>query len=380
MGGSGLGDRRRRGKVRRLRDRLLNLLGLGPRVESTQRAAPAGPVRPRYDHVILLDGTMSSLEPGEETNVGLIWKLLRDMPRDPAAAHQQMVHYEAGVQWQTWRRFGDVALGRGLDRQIRRAYGWLATRYRPGDRIFLIGYSRGAYAVRSLAGVIDGVGLLRHDEATERNIRQAFRHYELSPGSPAARTFAALTCHASAEVEMVGVFDTVKALGLRLPLLWMLTEPRHAFHSHQLGPAIRHGFQALALDETRAVFTPVMWTCPEGWTGRVEQMWFRGAHGDVGGQLGGFHAARGLSNIPLVWMLSEAERCGLMLPEGWRARFPMDPEAPSVGCWRGIGKLFILRSPRRVGADPSERLHPTAQLSPRARRLRLPGAVSHAAE
>ena len=356
-----------------LRDGLLNLFGLGARVESTGPSAPSGPVRPRYDHVILLDGTMSSLEQGEETNVGLIWKLLRDMPRDPA---RHMVYYEAGVQWRSWRHVGDVALGRGINRQIRRAYGWLATRYRPGDRIFLIGYSRGAYAVRSLAGVIDQVGLLRHDEATERNIRQAFRHYEQPGDSPASRTFAGLYCHASAEIEMVGAFDTVKALGLRLPLLWMLTEPQHAFHNHRLGPAIRHGFHALALDETRAVFAPVLWDCPEGWTGRVEQVWFRGAHGDVGGQLGGFHKARPLSNIPLVWMLGEAERCGLLLPEGWRARFEVDPEAPSVGCWRGIGKMFMLRGPRKVGTDPSERLHPTAQLSPRARRLRLPGGVT----
>jgi len=365
--------------VKWLRDGLLNLFGLGPRVESTRPAVSSGPVRPRYDHVILLDGTMSSLEAGDETNVGLIWKLLRDMPRDPAQGHQQMVYYEAGVQWQTWRHIGDVAQGRGINRQIRRAYGWLATRYRPGDRIFLLGYSRGAYAVRSLAGVIDRVGLLRHDEATERNIRQAFRHYELSGDSPAAQAFARMHCHAAAEIEMVGVFDTVKALGLRLPLLWMLTEPRHEFHNHRLGPAIRHGFQALALDETRAVFEPVMWECPEGWTGRVEQVWFRGAHGDIGGQLGGFHKARGLSNIPLVWMLGEAERCGLALPEGWRARFEVDPEAPSVGCWRGIGKMFMLRGPRRVGLDPSERLHPTAQLSPRARRLRLPGGATRAA-
>ena len=105
----------------------------------------------------------------------------------------------------------DVIQGRGLNRQIRRAYGFLASRYRPGDRIFLFGYSRGAYAVRSLAGVIDRIGLVRQD-ATERNVTLAYRHYRRRPTAPAP----APSCCRSAMrtlVEMVGVWDTVKALG-----------------------------------------------------------------------------------------------------------------------------------------------------------------------
>lgn len=335
-------------------------------------ATPPGHQRGRWDHVILLDGTMSTLEPGLETNIGLLWKLLSEgqVPR-------RAVYYEAGVQWQSWRDLGAVAQGRGLDAQIRRAYGWLATRYRPGDRIFLFGYSRGAYAARSLSGVIDRLGLLRPEEATVRNIRDAWRHYERTPESATARAFARRHCHPAVEIEMVGVFDTVKALGLRLPLLWLLTETQHEFHDARLGRSIRHGAQALALDETRHAFTPVPWISPEGWPGTVEQVWFRGTHGDIGGQLGGLAAARGLSNIPLVWMLEQAEARGLWLPPDWRARYPQDPGAPSVGGWRGLGRLFLLRSPRVVGRDASERLHPSAQGSPRAARLGLPllGAV-----
>jgi uncharacterized protein (DUF2235 family) len=210
------------------------------------------------------------------------------------------VYYEPGIQWMGWRYIHDIAQGKGINRQIRRAYGFLASHYREGDRIFLFGYSRGAYAVRSLAGVIDRVGLLRHDQATERNVTLAYRHYQTNPDTPAARAFARAFCHIEAPVQMVGVWDTVKALGMRLPLLWMLTDRNHAFHNHHLGSSIRHGFHALALHETRAVFEPVMWECPPGWEGSIEQVWFRGAHGDVGGQLGGFHAARPLANIPLV--------------------------------------------------------------------------------
>ena len=307
-------------------------------------------------HVIILDGTMSSLEPGSETNAGRTYRLLQEMNG------QVTLYYEAGVQWENWRSSLDVMMGRGLNRQIRRAYGFLASRYRPGDRIFLMGYSRGAFAVRSLAGIIDRVGLLKASCATERNIRQIYRLYEANPDGDAAKAFAEAHSYPETEIEMIGVWDTVKALGLRLPLLWRLTEERHAFHNHHLGHSIKHGFHALALDETREVFEPVLWECPEGWPGqKAEQMWFRGAHGDVGGQLGGFEAARPLANIPLVWMMEKAEGCGLPLPEGWQDRFETDPDAPAVGTWNSWGKMFLFRKARAVGQDVSEHIHETAR-------------------
>ena len=311
--------------------------------------------RRSVDHVIILDGTMSSLVPGQETNAGLTFRLLREGGR----RQRLSIYYEPGLQWTSWAQTQDVMQGRGLNRQIKRAYGFLASRYRPGDRIFLFGYSRGAYAVRSLAGVIDRVGLLRAEHATERNVTLAYRHYQNAPDGAAAQSFAAATCHDELMIEMVGVWDTVKALGLRLPLLWKLTEQRHAFHTPHLGRAIRHGFHALALDETRDAFDPVLWMAAPDWKGNVEQMWFRGAHGDVGGQLDGFDAARPLANIPLVWMLERAEACGLPLPPRWRARYPCDPAAPMVGTWRGWGKAFLFRHRRPFGRDPSEHIHPS---------------------
>ena len=287
---------------------------------------------------------------------------------------RRRVYYEPGLQWEGWGRTVDVAMGRGINRQIRRAYGWLASQYVPGDRIFLFGYSRGAFAVRSLAGVIDRVGLLRQDCATERNVTLSYRHYQTDPDGRSAQLFARTHCHLEAEIQMVGVWDTVKALGLRLPLLWILSEKNHAFHNHHLGASIRHGFHALALDETRAVFAPVLWDCPPGWEGNVEQVWFRGAHGDIGGQIGQLAAARALSNIPLVWLLERAEACGLRLPDGWHTRYPCDPEAPMVGTWKNWGKVFLLRGPRRIGQDPSERLHPSVQGAARAQWMRANGA------
>lgn len=310
-----------------------------------------GPV----SHVIILDGTMSSIQPGEETNAGLIYKLLSEL-----SGPEISVYYEGGVQWTSWKNTHEVLMGRGINRQIRRAYGYLASRYRPGDRIYLFGYSRGAYAVRSLAGVLDRVGLLRTDCATERNVQLAYRHYQADTETDAARAFAQANCHPDVQIEMIGAFDTVKSLGLRLPLLWKFSEPNHSFHNHALSHCVKAGFHALALQETRAVYTPVMWHSDPDWSGRLEQVWFAGAHGDVGGQLGGFEEARGLSNLPLVWMLLQSELRGLPLPDGWRRRFPTDPDAPSVGTWRGWGKLFLIREKRVMGQDPSERIHESA--------------------
>jgi hypothetical protein len=61
-------------------------------------------------------------------------------------------------------------------------------------------------------------------------------------------------------------------------------------------------------------------------------------------------------------MLERAEACGLPLPPRWRTRFPCDPTAPMSGTLRGAGKLFLLRSRRRIGQDRSEHIHPSVSV------------------
>ena len=307
-----------------------------------------GPVRGRQTHVVIIDGTMSSLHAGRETNAGLTYRLVQELGRDVS------VYYEPGLQWSDFR---DVAAGRGINRQIRRAYGYLAARYREGDRVFLLGFSRGAYAVRSLAGIIDRVGLVAREHATERNVTQAYRLYQTAPDSEAARSFAARLCRSHVPIEMLGVWDTVKSLGINAPVLWRLSVARHAFHNHGLGGCAKRGCHALARDETRVVYRPVMWEAHPDRPHQIRQFRFKGSHGDVGGQLDGRHHARPLSNIPLVWMLENAEEMGLALPEGWRGCFAQDAGARSIGTWAGWGKLFVNRRARPVGRDLSERLH-----------------------
>lgn len=305
-------------------------------------------------HVVILDGTMASLMPGFESNAGHIYRLLCEM-----RGARLNLYYEAGLQWQDWSTTLEVLMGRGLNRQIRRAYGHLASRYRPGDKIYLIGFSRGAYAVRSLAGAIDMVGLLRAEEATERNVRLAWRHYQTPPSPPVLQAFYRAFCHDSVPIEMVGIFDTVKALGL--PILWRWRAQDYVFHSDKLGRSILRGYHALALDETRVAYRPILWQTGPETEADVRQVWFRGAHGDIGGNLGDFKAARPLANIPLVWMLERAEEAGLPLPEGWRANYGRHVNAPSVGTWRGWGMIFLIRARRTVGADPSESIHESVQ-------------------
>ncbi len=302
---------------------------------------------------MLLDGTMSSLDPGLETSVGLMWKLL-----DLETPHE--TYYEPGIEWRGWRHVAEVMAGVGINQQIRRAYLYLAIRWRPGDRIFLVGYSRGAYAARALAGMIDRVGLLAPEHAGEARVLEAYRHYRDDPLHRDARSFAARYCHEAAPIDAVAVFDTVQAVGIRWPLLWRLFPEVHAFRSHRLGRSVARGFHAIALDETRAAYALDRWRTHGDRTGSVEQVWFRGTHGDVGGHLLGRAGARPLANVALVWMLGRLEAVGLALPDGWRAGFASDAEAPSAGSWRGLGGLFLTRVRRRTGVDASERVHPTA--------------------
>jgi len=304
-------------------------------------------------HVILLDGSLASLAPGCGSSIGRIHGLLTEAGADAPLR----VFYMPGQQWEAWRSLVDLANGRCLPDNITAAYGWLARHWRPGDPIFLFGYSRGAFAARSLTGMIGRIGLLRPEHATPRNLALAWEWYTRGCAPRGLSAFRR-RCHPRVPVRMIGAFDTVKSMGWRLPLLWLLTEKRYAYHAHDLGPEVEKGVHALAMDETRAVFQPVLWESGRaGRPAQIRQRWFRGCHADIGGQLCGFEAARGRADIPLRWMLEEAEASGLPLPRNWRDGLACDPDAPSVGSWRGFGMFCLARAPRLVGADPSEDLH-----------------------
>ncbi len=311
--------------------------------------------RPSRTHVFIIDGTLSRLINGYETNAGLLYKLLEEMgPRI-----DQTVGYDPGVQGDGWNKWLNVAAGQGVNLSIEAGYSTLCSRYQPGDKIMLFGYSRGAYAARSLAGFIDRIGLLKRRHATQRRIHRAFRYYEAERLTNQARLFSAKFCRRNVPIEMIGVWDTVRALGLPYPVLSRLAPMATEFHDHRLGRNVRHAYQALALDETRTAYAPLPWKQHEDWSGNLQQVWFAGTHADIGGQVWRKSSARPLANIPLHWMLERAEQCGLILPSGWRERFEQDACAPMHGNRRGSAKFFVLRKPRIAGACGSESEHPT---------------------
>lgn len=267
------------------------------------------------------------------------------------------VYYIPGLQWGNWRTSWRVLVGRGLSAQIQEAYGVLAARYRPGDRIYMFGYSRGAFAVRSLSGIIDRVGLLRSEFATTRYVDRVWRRYR---GSRRSEDFKSRYCHWDVKINMMGIYDTVSALSVNLAWFAQILPDNYSFHNHRISDCVLAGYHALALDETRAAYAPERWEADEtGAPHEMEQVWFSGSHADVGGHLLGQETARPLANIPLIWMMEHAERHGLRLPETWREGLHINAKASSVGMSRGFGRFIWVRAKQQVKLSSFEWIHPS---------------------
>lgn len=329
------------------------------------------PQRPPRTHVFIIDGTLSRLHEGHESNAGMLYKLITEL--GPNA--RQTVGYDAGIQGQGWYKWLNVAAGLTINLSIEAGYAAICSRYEPGDKIMLFGYSRGAYAARSLAGFIERIGLLHRRHATERRVHRAFRYYEQRDAGPESDNFTRKYCHCGVPIDVLGVWDTVKALGLPYPIVSRLAPLATEFHNHNLGRNVLHAYQALALDETRTAYRPLPWKRQEDWQGTLEQVWFPGAHADIGGQVGHYPRARPLANAPLIWMLRRAQAQGLLLPEGWEERFAVDACVSAHGSIRGKGALFLSREPRRAGRCSSECEHPIVAERCAGRRFYKPRAV-----
>lgn len=309
------------------------------------------------NHVFIVDGTLSRIDKDIcRTHASRLHSLLESAKTKAV----QSVGYDRGIQGKGLRKWINAATGIGFNESVQRGYATLASRYRPGDRIFLFGYSRGAYAVRSIAGMIERVGLLKPHHALERRVQRAFRYYKQRNVNEAAQAFGRNFCHQDVDIACIGAWDTVKALGLPYPLLTRIFPMATEFHDHALGDSVQSAFHALAADEDRTAYCPVTWQIKAEWPGRLEQMWFPGAHGDIGGETGCEVVPIPLSNLSFVWMLRKAESMGLILPEGWEAGFPGDASVPMVGSRAGINKLFIMRRPRvaHLGHN-GETVHPS---------------------
>jgi len=307
------------------------------------------PVLPPRNHVFIIDGTLSRDEDDCLTHAGRLHAILSGSSGTPG---QQTLGYDRGIQGMGHSKWIDAAIGRGFNQSVIEGYATLASRYEPGDRIFLFGFSRGAYAARSIAGLIDRIGLLRKDAAIERRVHRAFRYYQQDARTDASHAFRHAYCHESVDIACIGVWDTVKALGLPYPLLSRFFPMATEFHDHALGRSVRAAFQALATDEDRTAYSPILWE-RDGWTGHLEQVWFPGAHGDIGGERDCLVAPIPLTNLSFVWMIERAIAQGLMMPEHWQSAFPTDATVPMVGSRTGINRLFLIRRAREasIGQD-----------------------------
>ncbi len=264
--------------------------------------------------VVCCDGTWNKPDNETITNVEKIARTVQSDPRATGGAYQ-LVYYVSGVGAGSYAadRVLGGAFGFGLVHNVIASYRFLAQNYEPGDEIFIVGFSRGAYTARSVAGMVGKVGLLTKKALVEEKLPAAVRMYEQTDSpdgafGASADEFKHDHCH-PAKVHFLGVFDTVGALGVPG---FMRHAPR--FHDVQLSPQILRARHALAVDETRLKFAPTFWEAPEEPSGaptedaRVKQVWFEGAHSDVGGG----YRQTGLSDTALLWMAREAHAAGLV--------------------------------------------------------------------
>ena len=282
---------------------------------------------------LLFDGTWN--KPESNTNVERLRRLIA--PRDAAGVAQQ-VNYLPGVGVSAGLgHWLGGAFGYGLSGNVQEGYRWLCETWQPGDDLYLFGFSRGAYTARSLGGLIRKCGLLRR--AADGKVAQAaiagayafYRDIAIRPADPAAQDFR-MRHSVEVAIHFIGVWDTVGSLGIPATASWFpFARSHYQFHDTELSKIVRYAYQALALDEHRADFAPAVWTRNpatlkhgESMTSKkqeqieIEQRWFIGAHGDVGGGYQHDGASRTpdpLPDLPLAWLQRKAINAGLACSE-----------------------------------------------------------------
>ena len=262
--------------------------------------------------VVCADGTWNrpeeDLRNDHPTNV---LKLARGIsPGD--GENKQHVFYDWGLgSYHDGVRAGIA--GRGIHKNILDGYRYIVHNYAPGDRIFLFGYSRGAYTVRAICGLINNCGIILRADA--RLIASAWKIYKSPaaknrPKGEAAKTFRNEYSHAERDIHFVGVWDTVGALGI--PFSFMgLFDGNDEFYDNRMGSNIAIARHALAIDERREDFAPTLWQPREDVD--LRQVWFAGCHGDIGGGHPPDADGSRIADVALGWMLDEAGAAGLVL-------------------------------------------------------------------
>jgi uncharacterized protein (DUF2235 family) len=290
--------------------------------------------------VVLSDGTGNSAAKLWKTNV---WRLYQALD---LADGKQIARYDDGVGTSSFKPVAVLggALGYGLKRNVIALYCFLCRHYKDGDQIYAFGFSRGAFTIRVLAAMVTSQGLVPwtgSESELQRNAKAAYRSYrygygtlnnlilvwplrKLRDGIVALRN--ALRGHepygsvrernAKPKIHFLGLWDTVDAYGLPL---YEMTRAVHlffwplAFPNRDLSDRVNRACHALAIDDERTTFHPLLWNeDKEPQVGSIQkeklsQVWFAGMHSNVGGG----YPDDAMANVPLKWIMGEAERSGL---------------------------------------------------------------------
>ncbi len=317
--------------------------------------------------VVCLDGTGNQLRATGNTNVVRLYEML-DL-RDP---ERQIAYYDPGVgtfsATGVWTPVGrrlsklfGLAFGSGLRTNLAEAYVYLMRHYEPGDRLFVFGFSRGAYTARALAGLLRAVGLLR--PGAENLVPYAIAIYAKNKDWAKddwdqlhrfAGTFSKpVQGRFGISVDYLGVWDTVKAAGvLRWNLHWLYT---------RRVPNARRVRHAVSIDEKRRPYVEYL-VEPSAPPSRptvtpppvVEEVWFAGVHSDVGGT---FTDDSRLSTIALKWVVDGAIDAGLAVnPVAYRKNATVTADH-AAGRVHRMGWIWGLLTYRRRRLPDDVKVH-----------------------
>ncbi|BDC48061.1 hypothetical protein F183_A03770 [Bryobacterales bacterium F-183] len=313
--------------------------------------------------VLLSDGTGNSAAKLFKSNVWRTYQALDLSQGD------QIACYNDGVGNSSFKPLAILggAFGWGLKRNVLELYTFLCRNYKPGDQIYCFGFSRGAFTIRILAGLIDYQGIVTAD--SEPELRQkaaaAFRALyrerfvtvsriikvgrwirDLFTGNDGAAA-QARSQNRKGDIQFVGLFDTVAAYGLPIEELtraWSWFFPLSIPDRDPL-PRVNLYCHALGLDDERNTFHPVLLNEPDTARPNVKQLWFAGMHSNVGGG----YPDDGMSYVPLQWMLAEASAQGLRFKPQAVADVQQlaDPIGRLYDSRRGVGGFYRYQ-PRRM--------------------------------
>ena len=282
--------------------------------------------------ILCADGTWNS-PPGVTDNSGgtNVWKLYCAVPDLP----DQLKFYDSGVgtAGNPIEHLTGGATGQGLLDKIQDLYSFLSHVYDPGDSIYLFGFSRGAYTARSLGGMIAGFGVpsINLSNATTPEIFAAYRQTDPVKRKAAKADLTGRYGLQNVDIAMVGVWDTVGALGIPGGLFQSLDAKEYGFLDTTLSDCVKRAYHAVSIDERRSSFQPTLWTNPDGSyrnnDARCEQVWFTGVHCDVGGS----YVDCQLADITLGWMMQKAKECGVAFTPDAEAKYLLPPAVDVSG-------------------------------------------------